>query len=77
MNRCGIFSIAIGCVVDLTSPTGELASPGYPNMNYPHFQACQWTIHTPLRDSVTLHFMDDVFGIDPSDSLEVTYALTV
>ncbi|CAM9531973.1 unnamed protein product [Lampetra fluviatilis] len=50
-----------GCGGDLTGPSGEFNSPGYPN-NYPNNRECLWFLETSQGSSVQLTI--DVFEVE-------------
>ena len=47
----GNFHSSLGCGGRLTSPTGAIATPGYPQ-KYPRNTACVWTINVPDSNSI-------------------------
>lgn len=63
----------LGCSGELTHPTGEISTPGYP-YEYPHEIECHWKIRVEFNSSIMLNISE--FGFESSvdcmyDSLQV------
>ena len=64
------FLCVLACGGNLTSPSGTIQSPYFPN-NYPHKKSCTWTITVPRGNAITLRF--PVFDIEPSTNCIYDY----
>ena len=61
------------CGQDLTSSTGMIMSPNFPN-SYPHQRDCTWTITAPEGNQILLNFTDFALESHPNcnyDYLEI------
>ena len=51
------FLIPIDCGEDLTTSSGVITSPNYPNV-YPNNRDCNWTISVPAGQQIAINFTD-------------------
>ncbi|CAG5136883.1 unnamed protein product, partial [Candidula unifasciata] len=66
-------SATSGCGGDLTTPTGGIISPNYPQP-FTHSATCYWTITVSQGSSITLYFVDlqiSAYSYCRSDFLEI------
>lgn len=65
-----IISVLTECGGELTTPTGVISSPNYPN-HYPHSRQCEWKITATSGKKITVTFDD--FNIERQTSCLFDY----
>ena len=65
------------CGSQLTTPTGEITSPNYPN-SYPHGRLCNWTVFGENDQQILVNVTDIQMEVDTTcsyDALEIRLIL--